>query len=213
VPSLGLVHNRYDGMEDVGPTVRRLLPQATFLTDSPESPEGFFYPSTKQLAEWICRSATGLALSETVGTCPATVQFLLCGTPVVSIPNIGGRNHFLTGPHVIEAARSPEAVAAAVADLKAGNPSRREVHDATKRLLEGARIRFVEEVNAAMRDVFGVGHRVDDVAALVGHAARYRLMREVLAPPSNPTPATKPPEAVFRQGIWSMLRRMLPRNR
>jgi len=213
VPSLGLVHNRYDGMEDVGPAVRRLLPQATFLTDSPEGPEGFFYPSTKQLAEWICRSATGLALSETGGTCPATVQFLLCGTPVVSIPNIGGRNHFLTGPHVIEAARSPEAVAAAVADLKAGNPSRREVHDATKRLLEGARIRFVEEVNAAMRDVFGAGHRVDDVAALVGHAARYRLMREVLASPSNPTPATKPPEAVFRQGIWSMLRRMLPRNR
>jgi glycosyltransferase involved in cell wall biosynthesis len=204
VPSLGLVHDRYDGMDDVGPTVRRLLPQATFLTDDRDRPEGFFYPSTPQLAEWIRRSATGLSLSETDGTCPATVQFLLCGTPVVSISNIGGRDYFLTGPHAIRAPRSPEAVAAAVTELAAQNLSRQEVHDATRRLLGRAREQFVEELNEAMREVFGLGHRIDDVAALVGHASRYRLVTEVYTPPSDEVP---------RVGISSMLRRILARKR
>lgn len=213
VPSLGLVHNRYEGMEDVGPAVRRLLPQATFLTDAPLYPQGFFYPSTNQLATWICRSATGLSLSETGGTCPATVQFLLCGTPVVSIPNIGGRNHFLTGPYAIEAARSPEAVAAAVAELKARNLSRQEVHDATMRLLEGARMRFVDDLNAAMAEVFGPGHRIDDVAALVGHGARYRRVTEGLEPPPTPRPAHATLEQALRRRIWSMLRSVLSRGR
>lgn len=235
VPSLGLVHNRYDGMEDVGPTVRELLPQATYLTDDASRPEGFFYPSTQQLAGWIRQSATGLSLSENGGTCPATVQFLLGGTPVVSVPNIGGRDHFLSAPHAIQAARTPESVAAAVAELKARGLSRREVHDATKRLLEGARARFLEELNLAMLDVFGAGHRIEDVAGLVGNAARYRRAAEVLAPPSKERPAASPeptsalpsapkpavatpPETATageapRSGLWSMLRRVLTGSR
>jgi len=183
VPRVGIVHHRYDGMEDVGPDVRKLLPHARYLTDHPVG-GGFFYPSTEQLATWMCRSATGLALSDGGGTYPATVQFLLSGTPVVTVPNIGGRNHFLGAPWAVEVAPTAEAVAAAVAEFRARKIPREEIHADTKRRLLEARARFVDDVNVALGEIFGPGHAVDGIDRLVGNAVRYRKVTEVIRPPS-----------------------------
>jgi glycosyltransferase involved in cell wall biosynthesis len=188
IPSLGLVHNRYEGMEDVGDEVRKLLPQATYLTDSAERPEGFFYPSNDQLVGWINRASTGLALSQTGGTCLPTAQYLLCGTPVVSVPNIGGRDHFLEAPYALTAEPTAEAVAAAVAELKARNLPREEVHAAAVRRFTAARGRFLDEVNGAMRELFGGADRVEEISELVGGACRYRRMTDVLRIPASPAP-------------------------
>jgi hypothetical protein len=192
IPSLGLVHNRYEGMEDVGEEVRKLLPQATYLTDDPQRPEGFFYPSNEQLVGWINRASTGLALSQTGGTCLPTVQYLLCGTPVVSVPNVGGRDHFLGSSHSITVEPTAESVAAAVAQLKARGLSREDVHAATVRKLAEARARFLDEVNEAMRTLFGGAERIEDLSGLVGGACRYRRMNEVLTPPGAESAAALP---------------------
>jgi hypothetical protein len=181
-------------MEDVGDEVRRLIPHANYLTDAADRPEGFFYPSTRQLAGWIRQASTGLALSQTGGTCMPVAQYLLCGTPVVSVPNLGGRDHFLAEPFAITAEPTAEAVAAAVTELKARNLSRDEVHEATRRMFVEARARFVDEVNGAMREEFGPGHRIDDVSALVGEACRYRRALDVIKgpePPPVPVPVTE----------------------
>ncbi|MEB3319572.1 MAG: glycosyltransferase, partial [Cyanobium sp.] len=180
IPSLALVHHRYAGMEDVGQEVRRLLPQAGYLTDDPESPEGFFYPSTDQLSSWIGQSATGVVLSETNGSCPESVQMLLCGTPVVSVPNLGGRDHFLHPPHALSVDATPEAVAAGVAELKARQLSRQEVYRATLRRLQEARVRFAADVDAAIAEEFGPGLSGVDVTPLIGEATRYRKAFDVL---------------------------------
>jgi hypothetical protein len=197
IGSLGIVHHRYEGMDDVGTEVRRLLPQATFLNDTDQEEQGFFYPSDEQLAGWICQATTGLALSETGGSSIATAQYLLCGTPVVTVPSIGGRDHFLKEPFFVRADTTAESVAAAVAELRARNLSRKEVHEATKNMFFVARKTFLDDLNAAMRDVFGSGHRIDDVSGLVGQVVRYRRAADVLRPPGAPRQATAP-----RQQWW-----------
>ncbi len=191
--SIGIVHHRYAGMEDVGAEVRRLLPKAVYLTDAPDRSEGFFYPSNDQVAAWICQAATGLALNESGDSCVATAKYLLCGTPVVTVPNVGGRDHFLKEPFFVRAETTAESVAAAVLELKRRNLSRQEVHEATKQMFVEARKTFLDEVNAVVREVFGNGHEIDDISGLVGEAMRWRRAVDVLKLPE--TPAPKPAEA------------------
>ena len=183
------MHHRYVGMEDVGAEVRRLLPQATYLNDSAEREEGFFYPSDEQLAGWICRATTGLALAEMGGSCIATAQYLLCGTPVITVPNAGGRDHFLKEPYFVRAEMTTESVSAAFRLLKARQLSRKEIHDATKQMFIEARRTFLDDLNAAMSDVFGKCHRINDISALVGEVVRYRRAVDVLRPPGEPRKA------------------------
>jgi glycosyltransferase involved in cell wall biosynthesis len=211
IGSTGIVHHRYEGMDDVGAEVRRLLPQATFLNDTEQEEQGFFYPSDEQLAGWICQAATGLALSETGGSCIATAQYLLCGTPVVTVPNVGGRDHFLKQPFFVRADTTAESVAAAIRAIKARNLSRQEVHEATKTMFVEARKSFLVDLNAAMRDVFGSGHRIDDVSGLVGQVVRYRRTVDVLRPPDAPRQAAAPRHR--RWPAWLTLNRRRGENR
>jgi glycosyltransferase involved in cell wall biosynthesis len=211
IGSIGIVHHRYEGMDDVGAEVRRLLPRATFLNDTTEEPQGFFYPSDEQLAGWICQATTGLALSETGGSCFATAQYLLCGTPVVTVPSIGGRDHFLKQPFFVRADATAESVAAAVAELRARRLSRNEINEATKKLFREARQAFLDDLNATMRDVFGSGHRIDDVSGLVGQVIRYRRAVDVLRPPGAPRQAAAPRPR--RWPAWLTLNRRRGENR
>jgi glycosyltransferase involved in cell wall biosynthesis len=201
IPSLGLVHSRYDGMEDVGGEVRELLRQATYLNDTKDRPEGFFYPSNDQLARWICRASTGLALCQKGGACLPTVQYLLCGTPVVTVPNIGGRNHFLKAPYSITAEPNAESVAAAVAELKARQLPREEVHAATVRDLQAARARFLDDLNEVLRSEFGPGHEIRDLGKAIGGACRYQRAIDVLTePPAGKGPALREAVAATPNG-------------
>jgi hypothetical protein len=88
-------------------------------------------------------------------------------------------------------------VAAAVTELRARNLSRKEVHEATKNMFFAARKTFLDNLNAAMRDVFGSGHGIDDVSGLVGQVVRYQRAVDVLRPPGAPRQATAP-----RQRWW-----------
>ena len=192
--SIGLVHHRYAGMEDVGMEVRGLLPRAIYLTDAPERSEGFFYPGDRQVADWICQAATGLALNESGDSCVATAKYLLCGTPVVTVPSTGGRDHFLKSPYFIRAETTAESVAAAVREFKARNLSREEVHEATKQMFVAARRTFLDEVNVAVREACGTGHAIDDISGLIGEVNRWRRAVDVLNVPeaSAPEPVAQP---------------------
>ena len=113
------------------------------------------------------------------------------------MPNIGGRDHFLKEPFFARADTTAESVAAAVAELRARRLSRNEMHEATKKLFREARQAFLNDLNAATRDVFGSGHRIDDVSGLVGQVVRYRRAVDVLRPPGAPRQA-----AAARQRRW-----------
>ena len=58
---------------------------------------------------------TGLCLSAEEGAMFVSAEYLLCGLPVVSTPNIGGRDHLFTEPFAVTVSPSPQAVAEGVA--------------------------------------------------------------------------------------------------
>jgi glycosyltransferase involved in cell wall biosynthesis len=60
------------------------------------------------------RARVGLCLSAVEGAMVASIQYLLCGLPVVTTPNRGGRSVFFDADNSVEVAPEPEAVAAGV---------------------------------------------------------------------------------------------------
>jgi hypothetical protein len=51
-----------------------------------------------------------------------------------------------------------------------------------------ARSKFLDDVNVAVREVFGAGHDLDDVSGLIGEVNRWRRAVDVLKVPDAPAP-------------------------
>ncbi|MDB2407835.1 glycosyltransferase [Jannaschia sp.] len=68
----------------------------------------------KEVARTVQQAQAGLMLSEVEGACYASLEYLLCGMPVVSTPSLGGRDAYYTEDNAIVCDPTPEAVAQAV---------------------------------------------------------------------------------------------------
>ena len=65
----------------------------------------------------LSRARVGLCLSEEEGAMFASIEYLLCGLPVVSTPNLGGRDLFFDPNFSRTVEPNPDAVASAVEEL------------------------------------------------------------------------------------------------
>lgn len=63
------------------------------------------------------RARVGLCLSEVEGAMLASIQYLLCGLPVVTTPSRGGRAVFFDAQNSVVVTPEPKAVAAGVREL------------------------------------------------------------------------------------------------
>ncbi|MCE8009861.1 glycosyltransferase [Aestuariivita sp.] len=68
----------------------------------------------EQVAEFLNASGVGLILSEREGQNRATIEYLLCGLPVVTTANVGGRDRFLVPANSIYTLPDPQTIADAV---------------------------------------------------------------------------------------------------
>ena len=73
------------------------------------------------LSKLICSSHCGLALSKKEGAMWASVQYLLCGIPLVTTPSKGGRDYFFDDYYVVMVKDNSEAVLNGVNIVKNGN--------------------------------------------------------------------------------------------
>ncbi len=87
-------------------------------------------------------SRCGLALSKVEGAMWAAAEYLLCGLPVISTRNFGGRDHFRDPLYWRETAANAQEVARAVAALRAEPPDRSEVRRVFLNKIETGRERF-----------------------------------------------------------------------
>jgi len=81
-----------------------------------KNPNIFLQP--KEVCNYINQSKCGLMLSAEEGGNYATVEYLLCGIPVITTPNIGGRNEFLNKENSIMIHPDSYSVASAVNTLR-----------------------------------------------------------------------------------------------
>ena len=92
--------------------IRAALPQATFTYDGPKK-----VLNEPEVNDLLNQSRVGLCLSACEGTMYATVEYLLCGLPVVSTASLGGRDSWLDPRFTRVVADDPQQIAAAVKDL------------------------------------------------------------------------------------------------
>jgi glycosyltransferase involved in cell wall biosynthesis len=117
VPRLALIYYNLLEIEwEMQGLLGRLLTEAAFLNGPPQ-PGRLRWFSPEKVAGYYNRSRAGLCLSACEGAMYASAEYLLCGLPVVSVPNIGGRDYFLDAPYCATAEPHPEAVARAVRHL------------------------------------------------------------------------------------------------
>jgi glycosyltransferase involved in cell wall biosynthesis len=116
--------------------------------------------------EEVCRhlnqSRTGLILSACEGGNYASVEYLLCGLPVVTTASQGGRDAFFHPDYVITAEENPKAVAAAVDELIARKLDPRMIRERTLALMWTQRRALLREIAGIVR---GCGGSFDEETA------------------------------------------------
>lgn len=98
----------------------------------------------------IAAARCGLCLSAAEGAMFVSIEYLLCGVPVVNTPNIGGRDALFPAFAVKTVKDTPEAVAAAVREFAEHAPAPEDIRDATLEKMELHRQTFRRLLNEAM---------------------------------------------------------------
>jgi len=114
IQSLALITYRIDSQPGYYRRIRKELGHASWLNFG--SGRWEWLPDT-QVSYHLNRARVGLILSEAEGANYASVEYLLCGLPVVSTESRGGRSVFFEEEYASIVHPSPEAVAEAVKEM------------------------------------------------------------------------------------------------
>jgi glycosyltransferase involved in cell wall biosynthesis len=176
IPSLALIHHVVQTQDRPwSGEVRRMLPQAFFVNQAEAEraiaatasararavaarllADGAAPPiPAAEVAAWLNRARVGLCLSRTEGGMHASIEYLLCGLPVVSTASLGGRDRYFDPDHTRIVDDDPAAVAAAVAELAAARIDAREIRAAALAMMRVDRRAFVDFVQELIDEAGG----------------------------------------------------------
>ncbi|MFO1035127.1 MAG: hypothetical protein U1E15_14095 [Hyphomicrobiales bacterium] len=144
-------------------TIRQSLAHATWLNDAPDG--SYRRLSAREVARANNESAVGLCLSHKEGAMRAAMEFLLCGTPIVSVPSIGGRQRYFTPLNSVIAEADPVRVAAAVREFALRNTARQDIRNETLSVLRFERKSFLTSANYLVRKLTGKADAFADFSA------------------------------------------------
>lgn len=124
------------------------------------------------VAAALGEAEVGLMLSAAEGACYASLEYLLCGLPVVSTRSIGGRSDFYDADHARIVDDDPVAVRDAVADLAAGLARGAITREGIRQRALARRRAFLDTLAARLQGV------IDDAGLPLSAA---RLLDEAIA--------------------------------
>lgn len=162
--------------------VRAILPSAVFANHDLKAGGGYYYFDEKAMSAQLIQCAVGLCLSPVEGAMRASLEYRLCGLPVVSIQSDGGRDRYLLGPHVRIADAEPEAIAAAVRDLKAQTFDPFAVREYVGRLVAFDRHNFLLNVNKIAEQTLGLRQPFPSFLPFARYPVTWRSVTEIFAP-------------------------------
>lgn len=123
--------------------IRLILADATWIN---ELGDGYCQFEARDIPAWLNQARIGLCLSPYEGPMRACAEYLLCGLPVVSTPNVGGRDRLADARYWKEAKPEPSAIAAAVDEMLARRINPHLVRRSTLEKLRGDRERLVNVI-------------------------------------------------------------------
>ena len=104
----------------------------------------------KDIPAAIAEARCGLCLSQAEGAMFASIEYLLCGIPVVNTKNLGGRDELFPDFATKTVPDTPEAVAEAVREFAEHAPDPQRIRAATLEKIKPHREVFRSRLNAAM---------------------------------------------------------------
>jgi glycosyltransferase involved in cell wall biosynthesis len=110
--------------------IHRILKNGTFLNDDPQT-NSYKKLNSYQVCRYYNESRVGLCLSEKEGGMYVSTEYLLSGLPVVTTPNIGGRNFFFEDEFCKIAEPNACAIRDAVLELSGRNISPEKIRKKT----------------------------------------------------------------------------------
>ncbi|MES2915789.1 MAG: hypothetical protein V4753_11775 [Pseudomonadota bacterium] len=135
-------------------TLRGLFPPGGFINHRLGRGK-YHYLGRQELASVMARARVALALSAEEGCMRASVECLLAGLPIVSVPSLGGRELLFTSDTALIVEPTPEAVRAGVDAMLARGLGRDEVRRATLDRVREERQRFLEAANRQIATTLG----------------------------------------------------------
>jgi glycosyltransferase involved in cell wall biosynthesis len=140
----------------------------------------FHYLGRQELASVMARTRVALALSSEEGCMRASVECLLAGLPIVSVPSIGGRELLFTPDTALIVEPTPEAVRAGVDAMLARGLGRDEVRRATLDRVREERQRFLDAANRHIANALGpIAPRLT-MEPLLDYTIRYVPLRKMI---------------------------------
>lgn len=142
VDSLSIVTNIED--EDYFDEVRDKMDHANWPNFDKYG--SYNYLSKEEIKNILNRSRTGLILSASEANNKASIEYLLCGVPVVSTPSKGGRDVFFDAEYCEIIDPNPKAVREGVEELIAREVDPEYIREQTLDKIRDHRARFLELV-------------------------------------------------------------------
>ncbi|MDZ4736227.1 MAG: glycosyltransferase [Rhodospirillaceae bacterium] len=121
----------------------------------------------------FAHAATGLCLSAAEGCMRVSMEYLLCGLPVVSTRSIGGRDRYLENAYCRIVRDEPDAIAAAVSDLAGQRIDRRRIRGHVGSLLAFDRHNFLMNARKLTKRVLDRDDLLPDFAPFLGSIAEF----------------------------------------
>lgn len=144
--NLALIYSSYSDSEEYYNFIRATLPNAAFLNGHPFLTEYRKFTGP-EICSIINKSKVGLCLSEVEGAMYSSVEYLLCGLPVVSTHNTGGRNETFGEEYCRIVDDNVGAIAMAVEELISLKFNPHEIRLKTLAKISHGRKNFVDFVN------------------------------------------------------------------
>lgn len=155
VRSLSLISYKYAMNFDpaYGKATQESLAQATWI-NNPMLP-AYRMLNEAEVATHLNEARVGLCLSAEEGAMYASIQYLLCGLPIVSTRSIGGRDVFFNDTDCLIVEDTPQAVAAGVKTMVARQLPPHDVRARAIVAIERHRVKFIAMIQHYL-DGFGV---------------------------------------------------------
>jgi hypothetical protein len=162
--------------------VRRLIPHARYLNH--EAGGGVFRKlSHVEIAGYLNRTGVGLCLSSVEGQMRASMEYMLCGLPVVTVPSKGGRDRYLLPELTVTCDAEPAAVERATYALLDRAIPRATVRAAIEAVLAFERRIFLNDLNMLIERTFKAPRFFEDLTPIIASGAlQGRLLADIIGP-------------------------------
>jgi hypothetical protein len=126
-----------------------------------------------EMVRLLGHAQVGLCLSSIEGCMRASMEYLLCGLPVVSTRSIGGRDRYFLGGYCRQVEDDADAVAGAVRELRGLGLDRRRIREHVAELLAFDRYNFLTNVNKLAKTVLGQEGILPAIDPFIGSIEKF----------------------------------------